>query len=139
MALPNFSEARTFYQAAFQRFEDAQFLLQEGRTTGAVYLAGYGVECMLKALILSRVARRVDRAEVLASFRGAKAHDFDWLKMQYLENGGSAYPGEVARHFLRVNSWTTDLRYKPGIMKNREAAAFLDAAAALLAWADGRL
>jgi len=53
MALPRSPEARLFYQAAKQRFEDALFLLA-GRRTAAVYLAGYAVECMLKTLILSR-------------------------------------------------------------------------------------
>ena len=32
MALPHEVEARTFYQAAIQRFEDAQFLLEAERT-----------------------------------------------------------------------------------------------------------
>jgi len=40
---------------AKQRFDDALLLLEMGRTTAAVYLAGYSVECMLKALILSAV------------------------------------------------------------------------------------
>ena len=45
MALPKTIEARLFYQAAIQRFDDAQFLLDKGgRTTAAVYLAGYSEE-----------------------------------------------------------------------------------------------
>ena len=46
-------EVRRFHRAAARRFEEAQFLLTRGNyTTAAVYLAGYAVECMLKALIL---------------------------------------------------------------------------------------
>ena len=52
MALPNAVEARPFYRSAKQRFEDAQFLLEADRTTGAIYLAGYSEECILNALIL---------------------------------------------------------------------------------------
>ena len=48
MALPSASEARPYYRAAKQRFEDARFLLEADRTTGAIYLAGYCVECMLR-------------------------------------------------------------------------------------------
>jgi hypothetical protein len=51
MALPTAKEAQPFYQSALQRFEDAQYLLDGERTTAAIYLAGYSVECMLKALI----------------------------------------------------------------------------------------
>ena len=53
MAVPASSEARLYYRCAFQRQEDAQILLRADRTTGAVYLAGYGRECILKALVLS--------------------------------------------------------------------------------------
>jgi hypothetical protein len=45
MALPKPVEARRYYRAAVQRFDDAQLLLEQSRTTGAVYLAGYTVEC----------------------------------------------------------------------------------------------
>ncbi len=55
MALPRAAEARRYYRAAKQRYEDAQMLLEAGRTTGAVYLAGYAVECILKALLLANV------------------------------------------------------------------------------------
>jgi len=43
MALPTIRDARSFYQSAKQRFEDAEFLLEAERTTGAIYLAGYSV------------------------------------------------------------------------------------------------
>ena len=52
MAIPASIEARLYYRCAFQRHEDAQILLRADHTTGAVYLAGYGVECILKALVL---------------------------------------------------------------------------------------
>ena len=87
MSLPQAPEARPYYQSAKQRFEDAEFLMEAARTTGAVYLAGYGVECMLKALILTMVSEN-QRADVLGSFRAAKAHDFEWLKARYFAAGG---------------------------------------------------
>jgi HEPN domain-containing protein len=59
---------------AKQRFDDALLLLEMGRTTAAVYLAGYSVEYMLKALILSAVPQAQEEA-ILGRFRGARAHD----------------------------------------------------------------
>ena len=71
MALPHAKEARPFYQAAKQRLEDARYLLDAKRSTGAIYLAGYGVECMLKALILATLPAK-KRAAMLDSFRARK-------------------------------------------------------------------
>jgi hypothetical protein len=138
MALPHAHEARPFYQSAKQRFEDARFLLEAERTTAAIYLAGYSVECMLKALILSITPDR-DRASTLSSFRGAKAHDYDWLKARYFERGGPDFPSPVSKSFALVNTWTTDLRYKAGTSKRGEAEAFFRAAQEIIVWADGRL
>ncbi|MBY0526713.1 MAG: HEPN domain-containing protein [Gemmataceae bacterium] len=139
MALPTAAEARAFYQSAKQRWLDARFLLEEGRTTGGVYLAGYAVECILKALILASIGKVSGRRMALASFRGAKAHDFGWLRTEYLDKGGPSFPSEIAKWFSRVNSWNTDLRYQPGTIKAREAAAMFEAAQGILEWAEGRL
>jgi hypothetical protein len=138
MSLPRAVEARPFYQAAKQRFEDARFLLEAGRTTGAIYLAGYCVECMLKALILARVPRR-RRQETLRSFRGARAHDYDWLKATYLERGGEPFPKEIASAFAFVNTWGVEIRYQAGTAKYADAKAFLHQAERNIIWADGRL
>lgn len=138
MTLPHALEARLFYQSAFQRFEDARFLLNEERTTGSVYLAGYSVECILKALILSLLSP-ARRKTMLNSFRGSKAHDVDWLKQQYHKNGGPAVPAAITQQLARVATWTTDLRYQPGAVRKNEATAFLDACKAIFDWADARL
>jgi hypothetical protein len=138
MALPRVSEARPYYYSAKQRLDDSVFLLTAGRTTGAVYLAGYCVECMLKALILAGVPEGA-RAQTLASLRGPSAHRFEWLKKLYVDNGGPQLPRDVANHFSLVNTWTTDLRYTPGMVKPSEAETFLQSVREIVAWADGRL
>lgn len=137
MGLPRAPEARPFYQAAYQRFEDARFLLDNGRTTGAVYLAGYSVECILKALILS-VTPSGRRSQVEASFRTATAHNYEWPRRVYLRNGGVSFPLPITRQFLRVNTWSSVLRYRAGTVRRREAVEFLEAAEAIMTWADGR-
>ena len=127
-----------FYRAAKQRFEDAEFLLDVDRTTAAVYLSGYSVECILKALILGAVPS-AQEAEILALFRGARAHDYDWLLRLYAERGGASLPPDVIPHLARVNTWSTDMRYSPGTIALRDAKAFLDSSVEILTWADGRL
>jgi hypothetical protein len=140
MAIPASIEARLFYRCAFLRHEDAQILLRADRTTGAVYLAGYGIECILKALVLSAVAPAA-RPEMLKSFRGARAHDFEWLRAQYLEKGGARFPRQITEAFTLVNDndWSTGMRYLPRKLEPDDAEGFVSAAAAIIRWADGRL
>lgn len=138
MALPQAPEARPFYQSAWQRLEDAEYLLNVKRTTGAVYLAGYAVECLLKALILAATSRGQRRA-VADTFRGAKAHDLDWLRVKYLRTGGPPVPADVLQAFSVVNRWTTVLRYLARAIELAEARAFFRAVSRITGWADGRM
>ena len=94
--MPHDIEARLFFRSAKERLEDADVLYdaEPKRTTGTVYLAGYSVECALKALILaSEPASRHE--ETLDSFRGAKAHSFDWLREQYQLRTGQVFPQDI--------------------------------------------
>ena len=107
--------------------------LEIGRTTAAVYLAGYSIEYMLKALILPAIPQAQEE-EVLSMFRGARAHDCEWLLRLYVEKGGARMPPSVAPHFTRVNLWSTDMRHVSGTIARREAHALVDAATAILTW-----
>ena len=57
MGIPRDKDAKRFYRAAGQRLDDAAYLLDGARTTACVYLAGYCVECMLKALIVVQTGK----------------------------------------------------------------------------------
>jgi HEPN domain-containing protein len=138
MGLPRAAEARPYYRAARQRFDDAQLLLAAQRTTGAVYLAGYTVECFLKALVLSSAAVGL-RRELLREFRGTRAHSIEWLGALYRRQTHGTIPREVRRHLARVASWSTDLRYVAGTLKQREADEFMESVVAISNWADGRM
>jgi hypothetical protein len=138
MALPKPSEARLYYRAAKQRYDDAVLLLEAGRTTGAVYLAGYTVECFLKALVLAGVAPQL-RKQLLGEFYGRRAHDIEWLGALYRRHVGAAVPLSVTRHLSRVAAWSTDLRYATGVVKRRDADEFMGSVVAIATWADRRL
>lgn len=138
MTIPSSSDARLFYRCAYLRFEEAQVLMRAGYTTGAVYLAGYSVECMLKAMALA-TAPPSQRMGIRRSFRGHKAHEYEWLRSLYFMHGGPRFPREINRHFTLVNDWSTDLRYSPRSVRADEAEAFLASAAAIIQWSDGRI
>ena len=127
-----------FLPAAYQRIDDAQLLFNGGRTTSAVYLGGYAVECILKSLLISSVLRR-DRARILGLFHGRLAHDFDWLTMQYVKRSKAVLPRDVSRYLTRVRSWSTDLRYNPATIRRDDARLFLDAVKSILHWVEGKL
>ena len=139
--MPRDKDAKRFYRAAGQRLEDAAVLLDAARTLAAVYLSGYCVECMLKALILTQ-AGKDKKQEVLDSFRGSGAHNFDRLMAAYERYGGprpSKKDKELTGAFLLVGSWDTDMRYESGTMLVDEGEEFLAAVRRIAAWADGRL
>jgi HEPN domain-containing protein len=138
MGLPQDRDAKNFWRTALQRFDDATTLLAAGRTTGAVYLAGYSVECALKALLIESTPRK-DRASMAGSFRGAKAHDFEWLREQYRQVKGPPIPADVNEHFVLVGTWSTDFRYHAGIIRSDDAEDFLNSAKEIFDWADGRM
>jgi hypothetical protein len=140
VGVPRDKDAKRFYRVAWQRLEDT-FLLESERTIAAVYLAGYCVECMWKALIITQ-AGKDKKEEVLDQFRGAGAHNYDWLRSLYDKHGGKPPPKndrDLARAFITVDSWGTHLRYDPGTMPEDDAAEFLDAVRRIRKWADERL
>ena len=138
MPIPSSRNARVFYRAAKERFEDAELILSLNRTTAAVYLAGYSVEFMIKALILSSVPRSQENT-ILAMFRGRLAHDYDWLMRLYRRHRGSPVPTHLVLPFDRVTRWSTDIRYSPATIQTSEAKAFLHSISEIIKWADGRL
>ena len=137
MAVPKDIDARRYYRVAYQRYEDGTLLLEIDRPRAAIYLTGYAVECILKALLLVSTTAG-ERARLLSTFHGAIAHNIDWLREQLVQRIGRL-PVNEARHVSLVSSWSTDLRYEPGPGDPEDAEAFLKAAKSVLAWADGRM
>lgn len=120
-------------RAAGQRLTAAQYLLtNEDLWLEAIYIAGYAVEIALKAIILNHTPAR-HRMIVFKGFRGAGWHDLLRLKKE-LEKRNCRLPIELTRHFARIATWTTDLRYEVGRKKYREADVFIESACAIYGW-----
>ena len=138
MSIPRSADARHFYRCAFERYREADVLLKANHPTGAVYLAGYAIECILKSLVL-QASPDIRRKEWPTLFRGNRAHDFEWLRSLYFQRGGARYPDEIAKQFILVNDWSTELRYTSRTIPGNEANAFLKSVKGILSWAEGRL
>jgi HEPN domain-containing protein len=139
MSAQRSKHVRLYLAAAGHRLDEAEFLRTKGeRTLGAIYLAGYAVECVLKALILSLFGEH-EQPAVMQRFRGAWAHDYGELKSLYRKSGGAGFPREVAQAFALVDDWGTDLRYSPRAEYPGDASEFFGAVDVILRWATQRL
>lgn len=138
MALPRVPEARQYYRAALQRFDEAELLLAAQRTTGALYLAGYTVECLMKAVLLENVSTKI-RKKLFAAFRGHLGHNIEELRSQIRTHVRATIPSATLRQMARVASWSTELRYTTKVIKTRDAQEFVDSVRAIRSWAEGIL
>lgn len=83
------------------RLEDARLLLSGGQWSGAYYLAGYAVECALKACIAKLVAAEDFPDKRLAD--RAWTHDIE--KLLEVANLKGARDAEAAKNKLFGDKW----------------------------------
>jgi len=96
----------TVYRAvASARLEDAAVLLEQKRYAGAIYLAGYSVECLLKWAI----TRRREQVYLPARF---ETHDLDTLLLEAGLAQGLNQENVLGDSFAALaDSWGPELRY----------------------------
>jgi HEPN domain-containing protein len=137
MEMPRSKNARLCYRCADKRRIEASILIKAAQPTGAVYLAGYVVECMLKALNIETQPDNLQgsRLEELKRI----GHNLTKLLELYIRDGGSRPPANVVRAFTLVSDWASDIRYDPREVKPAEADRFLKAVDDVYRWVDGRL
>ena len=129
--------SRDFLRAAGQRLTTAEFLLENRYTLDAMYLAGYTVECALKALILYWTPD-VDRMNTLKNITsGHLMHDPEILAGS-LKDLRQPLPLRLVKR-LRRSGWSTALRYEVGRTDTGETRAFLKTAKAVYDWVEGQL
>ena len=129
--------SRDFQRAGMQRLAAAEFLLNGGLNLDAMYLAGYTVECTLKALILASTPA-ANLPDVLRRITSGSTMHRTEILLGELRNTGVALPVRLAKR-LRRSSWSTDLRYETGRTDTGETRAFLKTAKAVYDWVEGQL
>lgn len=138
MSAKRSKHVRYYVRAADLRLGDADFLRTGGRLPGSVYLAGYAVECLLKALILALVDEH-EQPDVMKHFHGGAGHDFDGLRSLYRRSRGANFSTEVNAAFIMVRSWETSLRYESRADLFEDADDFFDAIDVIIRWAKQRI
>jgi hypothetical protein len=131
------TSAREFFKAALHRLTAAVFLQERGYDLDAMYLAGYGIECSLKALILESTPQ-VHRTKMLAQITsGASMHRAETLA-PILKSLGCPIPLNLVKQFRRYG-WSTAMRYESGRRRSGEVRGFLKTVRATINWVEGQL
>ncbi|MFO0968602.1 MAG: HEPN domain-containing protein [Gemmataceae bacterium] len=136
------AQVKRFRDVAWKHFEAAQYLLRgcsprsaSTRAAEAIYLGGYAAECILKARLLSRV-RPKRHSRLLEQFKSRFRHDLE-AQREALQRGKKPVhlPEEEMRSFRRIRrTWSSTLRYDPGMKKTEDAEVLLESVFALLQW-----
>jgi len=87
-------EIATFRRAARQRFLAAEHLMRGDLNLDAIYLAGYSVECILKALILENTAIRERESVFQRITKGSAMHSPEVLGV-FLKDAGTPIPPDL--------------------------------------------
>lgn len=131
------------------RFDDAICLFnsrENARATGAMYMGGFVIECLLKALLLERhpnLRARVDRAKASKSdaavHRLLFGHELDAMlaflpevrrKFGAMEEGKARW----GRFRAICEQWTVYARYSPQRATREEARRFLETIREVKEW-----
>jgi hypothetical protein len=117
-----------FQKISSLRIGEARLLYENKRYEGAYYLAGYSVECALKACIAKQTLLHdfPEKEKVVASY----THKLDpLLRLAGLENAMHAAASQVRLNWAIVKDWSEQKRYDLSISQ-QEAKDLLSACTA---------
>jgi hypothetical protein len=136
---------------AERRFDDAQTLRATGlnaRANGAIYLGGFVIECLLKAMLLKKHRWLADarypaarsEAERRMWWLCHRSHDLEEIlsylpEVQHTLSRMEQHRAfRLARSLRSVCSWTIFARYSPSTADIDDARIFLDQVRELKSW-----
>lgn len=144
MRTTNNPDVQKYARVAKQRLDEAKLINDRLQLwSAAQYLAGYSVECMLKALILvntPRSKRPAPGRDTINWMKESFGHDLNKLHAG-LRSRRVKIPAAVLGELVFLGSdaeskWSPEDRYEPGPGNPKEAARFLKAVEAVVRWAD---
>ena len=152
--MPEFDGIAEYVKSGIRRLRDAEELFQpptlhpkeQGAGTrhlrGAVYLTGYGVECLLKAYLISRQRNCFRLSEARDAIRsggnpirdicGEAGHDLRYLLS--LTDLEARMDREKLKQMSLSAKWSSSWRYDPRPVSREDADARIEAARNLVDW-----
>jgi len=129
-------------KASRHRLDDAQALFEKGRWRGCMYLAGYSLECLLKAKLMQRfrcqtlevLEQLLHSRRLLSRYRSLFTHDLERL-LQLLE-AKDRLRGSPKTYgaFSLANEWQPAWRYDADLGTEGRAEVFLEAVRSVHNW-----
>lgn len=105
------------------RLREAKALLASGHFSGAYYLAGYVVECALKACIAKETRRHdfPDKKRALDSWQHSPPKLVDTARLRTLLEAERRADPRFAANWNVIEGWTEESRYNPSDRRKAEA------------------
>jgi HEPN domain-containing protein len=141
MTRQRFSGYSEQWKASIHRHVDAQRLFDAQRWRGAMYLAGYAVECRLKAQLMRRwdcwnlpeLEGELQQRNLQTS---AYTHNLEALLALSGGQDRMRQNRSTWRAFNEVNRWLPAWRYSPDGASREQCEDFLEAVQVILNWID---
>ena len=137
VTLPARKTRKDFQRLAELRAKEAVTLAKTGSPQGAYYLAGFAVECALKACIAKKTRRHDFPAD--KDYAGkVYTHNLDQLlKLAHLE--AQLYEDmetrpQLAKSWYIVRDWKVDSRYETSNLRGKEMTLAVNSADGMLQW-----
>jgi len=129
-------------KAGKHRLDDARALINAVRWRGAMYLAGYAVECLLKTKLMQKYeCRHLMELEAELRQRGeigacvtVFTHELEMLLRLTGGRDRLRQSAETWRAFTLVNQWVPAWRYSPSLSNADDAKDFLEAVEKVSRW-----
>ena len=133
--------------ASHQRLEDAKALLNASRWRGAMYMAGYAVECLLKTKLMQiydcKNLRALDdvlrQRSILPAHRTVFTHQLEDLLRLTPSYNRLKQNRNVWHMFHEINRWTPRWRYTSKQATREEAIEFITDLENVMHWIDTNL
>lgn len=134
-------------KAAVHRRADAQSLFDAERWQGAMYLAGYALECLLKAKLMKQYGcRQLDdlgdefvRRGLLEDSSSVYTHEFALLLKWSGRLNSLQQDRTINRAFAKANRWSPSWRYSSAASQRESAEEFLVAIDSVRQWVETNL
>ena len=133
--------------ASRQRLADAKVLLNASQWRGAMYMAGYAVECLLKTRLmhiydcknLRELEDLLRQRSILPVNRTVFTHQLEDLLRLTPGYNRLMRNREMLPLFNKVNQWTPNWRYTSKSTNRREAIEFMTSIESFMRWIDNNL
>jgi hypothetical protein len=120
------NERATFQKLAQLRIDEAKLLLGHSQPSGAYYLAGYAIECALKAIIAKQF--RGDEIPDKALVNRVYTHDLsELLRLAGLESeldDARRADSDLDRRWSIIKNWKEQARYS--VWTDNDASSIMD-------------